>query len=149
MLGAYIIVKSIETFRGAAQSWECDFLGHLNTRFYTGMFDQATANLFAELGDALKQLHVERKGWVTAMQHTEYLCEVLAGTCLIIRTQIEKVGNRSLSLAHEMYAVGKSEPVARMAVRAVYFDLESRQPIAIPELIRERANTLRDFVPEV
>lgn len=40
----------IETYRGAVYPWHCDHMGHMNVMWYVGKFDEATWNLFAQLG---------------------------------------------------------------------------------------------------
>ena len=40
----------IETYRGAVYPWHCDHMGHMNVMWYVSKFDEATWNLFSELG---------------------------------------------------------------------------------------------------
>ena len=33
--------EGIETWRGMAHPWNCDTMGHMNTRFYAAIYDDA------------------------------------------------------------------------------------------------------------
>ena len=43
-------MTDIETFRGGVFPWEIDIMGHMNVRFYTAKFDEATVQMFGMLG---------------------------------------------------------------------------------------------------
>jgi len=45
----------LETYRGAVYPWHCDQMGHMNVMWYVGKFDEATWNLFAEMGVTLSR----------------------------------------------------------------------------------------------
>ncbi len=47
-----------ELWRGAAQAWECDHLGHLNTRFYLAKIEQALPALGAVASRRLRTQHL-------------------------------------------------------------------------------------------
>ena len=38
------------TYRGAVYPWHCDHVGHMNVMWYVGKFDEATWNLFLQVG---------------------------------------------------------------------------------------------------
>lgn len=63
----------IELWRGAAAAWECDHLGHLNTRFYAAKVERALPPLIVSLNGADRPL---------AAQHLRFHKEVRAGTPL-------------------------------------------------------------------
>ena len=42
--------SEIECYRGVVYPWLCDSMGHMTTRHYTAMFDDASYHMFAALG---------------------------------------------------------------------------------------------------
>ena len=85
----------IELWRGAAQAWECDHLGHLNTRFYLAKVEQALPGLIPTHGNAEQ---------VVAAQHVRFHKEVRAGTALHATGRVlrwsERGGELLVSLRH-------------------------------------------------
>ena len=47
---ARVEAAMIETYRGVVYPWHCDHMGHMNVMWYVGKFDEATWNLFAQVG---------------------------------------------------------------------------------------------------
>ena len=43
-------MKKIETYRGAAMTWECDSNGHMNVMYYVDKFEYASRNFNLHLG---------------------------------------------------------------------------------------------------
>lgn len=48
-------MTAIETFKGIAHPWLCDIMGHLNTRNYMAMFDNASMYFLSLLGYDFKE----------------------------------------------------------------------------------------------
>lgn len=72
--------EAIEVWRGSANAWECDHLGHLNTRFYLARVEVALGWLLAELG--------VRAPVTVRSQHLRFHKEVRAGTALHATGQV-------------------------------------------------------------
>ena len=56
--------EPIETYRGVVYPWHCDQMGHMNVMWYTGKFDEASWNLFAQIGitpSYLRERHRSRE----------------------------------------------------------------------------------------
>jgi acyl-CoA thioester hydrolase len=84
----------VELWRGTANAWECDHLGHLNTRFYVRRAEFATAALLAELRlDAMMAGRV-----VIETQHLRFHREVRAGTAIHATGGVTRWGERDAEL---------------------------------------------------
>ena len=66
-----------------AHPWMCDVLGHLTTRFYVGMFDDASYRLLHTVfGWTGASDDAGKTAWVDARHLIEYRAEVTAGDLL-------------------------------------------------------------------
>ena len=71
--------------KAVAHTWFCDVLGHMTTRFYLHMFDDASYHLFHEVfGWAAAQDNEGKLGWVDVRHVIEYIAEVSAGGCCLL-----------------------------------------------------------------
>ena len=126
--------------KGIAQPWECDVMGHMTTRFYVAMFDDASYHfLFTVFGWTISSHEARKFGWADVRHVIEYKSEVSAGDVLEIRARLQKIGSKSFTVLYEMLDLAKDEVVATQESICVYFDLEARQAIPITEEMRERA----------
>ena len=123
----------VEVWRGCANAWECDHVGHFNTRYYVARVEQALAALARRLGlvDGEHQLLVKA-------QHMRFLREARAGAALHATGQVLSWGRDEadvlfllhhsisdqiaatfrLSLAHVERGSGRSVPWPERAARA-------------------------------
>jgi len=126
--------------KGIAQPWECDVMGHMTTRFYVAMFDDASYHfLFTVFGWTISGHEARKFGWADVRHVIEYKSEVSAGDVLEIRARLQKIGGKSITVLYEMLDLASDEVVATLESVCVYFDLEARQAIPITEAMRERA----------
>src|SRR5262245_6490250 len=72
----------IEVWRGCANAWECDHIGHLNTRHYMARIEQSLAALGRrlELADGYQLL--------VKAQHMRFIREARAGAALHATAQV-------------------------------------------------------------
>jgi acyl-CoA thioester hydrolase len=126
--------------KGIAQPWECDVMGHLTTRFYVAMFDDASYHVLYEVFGWTISGHESRKfGWADVRHVIEYKTEVSAGDILEIRAHLRKIGTKSFTALYEMINLAKNEVAATLESVCVYFDLEERAAIALTDEMRKRA----------
>lgn len=131
--------SAIELWRGCANAWECDHIGHLNTRYYVVRVEQALAALARYLGltDAVDSATAGHRLLVKT-QHMRFLREARAGAALHVTGQVLRWGvddadvlfllhhSRSgqvaatfrLSLAYAGRGSERSEPWPEQATRA-------------------------------
>lgn len=115
--------------------WSCDAQGHLNTRHYVGIFDDANQVLLARLAHPTH--HAEPGlGWADVRNEVNYLAEVTAGTVVDVFAAIRRIGTKSLSIELELRRSDSSDACAIMLATIARFDLAARRAVAIsPSLI--------------
>ena len=132
--------KLSTSYLGVAHQWLCDSMGHLNTRHYVAMFDDAGMHFLLQLGynwSVSKQLEI---GWVDAKNIIEYKLEVSAGALISIYSGIRHIGNKSLTLYHEMRDSEAQGLHATMEATLVCFNLKTRKAMPNSDKFREKAN---------
>jgi len=126
--------------KGIAQPWECDVMGHLTTRFYVAMFDDASYHFLYEAFAWTVSADESRKyGWADVRHVIEYKAEVSAGDVLEIRARLQKIGTKSFTVLYEMINLARNEVAATLESVCVYFDLEKRCAIALTDEMKEGA----------
>jgi acyl-CoA thioester hydrolase len=128
-----------ETYRGFVYPWSMDHVGHMNVASYTARFDEATWHFLAILGLTPGFMRNAGRAAVAADQKTQYKREVHAGTLLHVTTELLGVGRKSIHFIHHMYDSETNEEVALTELVGVYFDMELRKSVELPDVVRERA----------
>ena len=95
------MARAIETYRGVAYPWHCDSMGHMNTQFYSALYDGASFHFLSMLAP-YNELQKAGMGWADVRQLIEYKHEVPAGSLLLVRTTLKRVGNKSVEYLHEL-----------------------------------------------
>ena len=126
----------IDTFRGVAQPWLCDIMGHLNVRNYVGHFDDAGWHFLAALGLRPDVTNASGHGWADVRATIEYKHEVRLGELFRIKTGLVRLGTTSLTLSHVMSDPAERVLHATMEVVTVYFDLKARKAVPLPDHLR-------------
>jgi len=132
--------QGIVTFAGVAHPWMCDAMGHMNTRHYAGMFDDATFQLLGRVAGA--DADPRKHGWADVRMEIYFVHEVPAGTLLTIRSLVERVGNSALTHTHVMTATLDGKLLARARAVTVHFDLVARAKASLDDAMRTRAVAL-------
>jgi acyl-CoA thioester hydrolase len=133
----------IETARAVVYPWLCDAMGHLATRHYMKIFDDATYGLLANLGYALRDAHASRRGWADVSHQIEYRREVLSGDVLVAATGIESLGRTSITYRTSIFRVTEREQgCATLKGVMVHFDLNERRALPLPSDIRAAGELL-------
>lgn len=127
-------------YTGVVHPWLCDAMGHLTTRHYMGMFDDASYHLLRALfGYSGPTGAFENKGWADVKHVLEYQGELGAGTLVEVRGELVKLGGKSLTARFEMVNLATNEVAATMEAVTAFFDLAARKAIPITEAMREAA----------
>ena len=127
---------------GVVHPWLCDAMGHLTTRFYTAFFDDASWQLFAELGYVESAARPEGWGWADVVTTTEYKGEIGAGGLIRVKSRIIAIGNSSLTAEHLLCERSSGAVCARMEAKTVCFDLVARRSRQLPDAIRAAATAM-------
>jgi acyl-CoA thioester hydrolase len=130
----------MSVYKGVAQPWECDSLGHLTTRFYTAMFDDASYHFLFELfGWTGASDAAGERAFVDVRHEVDFRDEVHAGELLEIHACLEGVGTKSLVARYDMIKRGSGGIAASLRATYVLFDLEERHALPLDETLRNLA----------
>lgn len=127
----------ISVNKGVAHPWQCDIMGHMTTRFYVAMFDDASYHFLHHLfGWNGARNDAGTLGWADVRHTINYSDEVNAGDVLEVRAELVKVGGKSMTVAYEMLNLGNAKVAATLEGVMVLFDLEKRAAVTIPDELR-------------
>ena len=122
--------------RGIAMPWHCDHYGHMNVRWYTHFFDDATLVIWSCIDVDMRAVHATGTHTVIAKSTVEYLHEVRAGDPLSVQGRFVRLGTKSVTVELGMRDANSGEPRARGETVIVFFDAESRTSAPIPDVCR-------------
>ena len=132
-------MTEIETFRGGVFPWEIDIMGHMNVRFYTAKFDEATVQMFGMLGLTIAYFKEEDRAMAVVCQTTTYRRELLAGELVVVKTKILDVGDKKIRFVHKMYECLSGDEASTCETTGVHIDRTLRRSTPLPEHIRQKA----------
>ena len=128
-------------YKGVCHPWLCDSMGHLTTRHYMAMFDDASYHFLNRVfGWSGTDSQNNNVGWADVKHTIEYLLEVRSGQLLDIKGVFAKVGGKSITVSYEMRECGSHKIVATLTSISVLFDTEAREAITLTNDMRIRAN---------
>lgn len=139
----------ISVHKNVAHPWQCDIMGHMTTRFYMAMFDDASYHFLHHVfGWNSAQDPDGKFGWVDVRHTINYQAEVDAGDLLEVRAELLKVGGKSITMSYEMINLGSGDVAATLEGVVVLFDLNDRCAVTIPDDLRKmaRRHIKADFV---
>jgi acyl-CoA thioester hydrolase len=131
----------VETYRGVAYPWNCDSMGHMNTQFYAALYDGASFHFLSMLA-RYNELKGGGLGWADVRQMIEYKHEVRAGSLLVVRTVLSRLGNKSVEYRHEIHNTETGEFHGSSDQTTVLFDLNARAAAPLTDEIRRRGAAL-------
>ncbi len=125
---------SLIVYKGVAHPELCDVMGHMTTRHYVAMFDDASYHfLYTVFGWSGEQAKTEHRGWADVKHVIEYQDEVAAGDLLEVRANFAKVGTKSITVNYNMFNLTKNTMAATQESTSVYFDTLNRKAIALTD----------------
>ncbi|MGO4833217.1 acyl-CoA thioesterase [Rhizobiaceae sp. 2RAB30] len=129
--------------RSIVHPWLCDMMGHLTTRHYMAMFDDASYVLLSEAtGWSPNDPEWAGLDWADVHQEIDYKDELPAGTIVEITGGVKRIGSSSIETCFEMRRMNGKSLSAVMAAKTVFFDLSLRKAKFFTESMRARAETL-------
>ena len=111
------------THHTRAESWECDFNDHWNTRYYVRSFQQAAEAIATRPGD------VSPGGGIARVRHMRFHREVRVSDALVVRSALVRGGDMDGAVAHLMFRLGE--------LVATAIDLPAGEPPDLPEVAAE------------
>ena len=136
------MAEGVETWRGVAHPWNCDAMGHMNTRFYAALYDDASFHFLARLAPT-RPLKESGLGWADVRQLIEYKHEVASGALLLVRTVLKRLGRTSVEYRHELRDAETDLLHSTSEQVTVLFDLVARAASPLDETIRRRGAVLQ------
>ncbi|ARN75404.1 acyl-CoA thioesterase [Oceanicoccus sagamiensis] len=131
---------SLIVYKGVAHPELCDVMGHMTTRHYIAMFDDASYHfLYTVFGWSGEQAKTDNRGWADVKHVIEYQDEVAAGDLLELRANFVKVGNKSITVSYSMFNLAKNQLAATLESTSVYFDTLNRKAIPLTESMQAQA----------
>ena len=130
------------TYRGTVYPWHCDHVGHMNTMWYVGKFDEAAWHLFASIGLTPSYLRDAQRGMAAVQQNISYRRELLAGDIVEVVSVVLEMREKVLRFRHDMRNAESGELAATCELTVVHLDRRSRKAVAFEADIRARAEKL-------
>ena len=140
------MMKKILTYKGAVMTWECDSNQHMNVMYYVNKFENAGRNFGLDLG--FHDLMSKEVGSVVVEQNIKYQKEVFEDDLLHVESTLLNVGNKAVTVLHEMYNSVSKEKVAEMKLVLVLFDKVNRKALALPSELKTQMMKLMEPVKE-
>ena len=127
----------METYRGVVYPWQCDHQGHLNVMHYVAMFDGAFWHHISAMGFTRAYLEERNKGFADVKDTLEYKAEVKVGGLVVVDSGLVRIGGKSFTGRHIMRDPESETVVATSEKITVYFDLEARRSVSLPDDMRQ------------
>lgn len=140
------IPRTLCTYRTLLMPWDCDQIGHANTRVHMAAFDAATGVLMTLVGAPLPAAgDHDGPGWADVRQEITYHQEILSGQVLSVFSRIDRIGRSSVTYIHDLVVHGRPEPAARMTGTCVRFNRAARRSCPLEPALRARIQ--QEFAP--
>jgi acyl-CoA thioester hydrolase len=133
-------------WRGSANTWECDEMGHMNVRFYLAKAGDALAVLAYQLG--LGPANADGLMLAAVDQHVRYQREVRAGTPLSAYAGITHVRADRLQVYMELRRSIDNTISASFLTELICVRANGRSQQAIPQTVIEAAKARLTILPE-
>jgi len=130
--------KWFDLYRGIVMPAQCDLYGHMNTRHYAALFDDAGWHMLSRAGVSLTELRARGLGTVVATLTIDFHREMKAGNLVLIQGSFTQVGTRSFTYEMKMYETDAMVHCATQKTVEVCFDTEKRASANIPDDIRKK-----------
>ncbi|WP_417492523.1 thioesterase family protein [Maricaulis sp.] len=139
----------IEIWRGNANAWECDELGHMNVKFYLAKASEALGGLAAQTG--LKNIHRADANatLLPTSIHVRFLAEARPGAPLLIEGGWTGISETGCSAVLVMRHGGTGKPAASFRIDLDHVSPRDGRafswPSHFPDRLRAHSVTVPDF----
>jgi len=132
----------IEVWRGCANAWECDHVGHLNTRYYVVRVEQALAGLARRLALATVNESTGTHHLFVRTQHMRFLHEARAGAALHATAQVLSWGHDEAIVLFLLHHSNSGKLAATFRLSIAYVERSSGRPEPWPARATHAASAL-------
>lgn len=129
----------MRTYSGVVYPAQTDAMGHMTVQYYIAAFDQAMWHLVHALGYRPEWQMDRREGWADVRHDVTFTKELRVGSLFWVESSVVAIGRTSLSTRHRLFDA-HGELSSTDEVKSVYFDLNERKALSLPEPIRKSAN---------
>jgi acyl-CoA thioester hydrolase len=137
----------IDLWRGNANAWECDELGHMNVKFYLAKAMQAVANL-AEVSGLRGIASIDAQATLVPTSiHIRFMSEARPGAPLAIKGGFYDVRDAKTGIILIMNHAGSGQIAATFRLDVMHARPGSYSPQAWPSHFSELADKLQVSVP--
>jgi acyl-CoA thioester hydrolase len=130
------------TYRGVVYPWQCDHMGHMNVMYYVGKFDEATWQMFHQIGVTPSYLRDNQRGVAAVRQNITYRRELKAGDVISVYTGVLEMHERAIRFYHEMHNDESGEIAATVVITGVHMDIQARAACPFPKEIVDRGRQM-------
>lgn len=132
----------VELWRGCANAWECDHIGHLNTRHYIARVEQSLAALARRLGLAAVADGTGDHQLVVKAQHMRFLREARAGAALHATGQVLSWREDAADVLFLLHHSGSGQVAATFRLSLAHVERGSGRPVPWPAHATRAASAL-------
>ena len=129
--------KSILTYKGAVQTWECDSNRHMNVMYYINKFELAGRNCGNEFGLKREFLESNNLGVAVVEQNIQYKKEVFEDDLIYVLSRAKGYSEKVMNFEHTMYDSESDQLSAVMDIKLVLFDMKLRKAVKLPDHLIE------------
>lgn len=122
------------TYVGVVHGVDCDLMGHLNSARSAAMFDSATWSMLKLLGYRWRA--DTQLGWVDRKNVIQYEREVAVDMPVRVITRVTRLGEKSITLLHELQTADPWTRATTFEAVLVQFDNQLRCSTPIPDAYR-------------
>jgi acyl-CoA thioester hydrolase len=134
----------IECGLAVVHPWLCDVMGHLSTRNYMAMFDDATYQFLSIIGYDARMASEQHWGWADVRHEINYISEIAAGAVLRVEGRAKAYGRTSITVEFRLMDRSDGRVCATLEAKIVCFDLEARRARPPPPYIADAFSALLD-----
>ncbi|MCA0204794.1 MAG: thioesterase [Proteobacteria bacterium] len=138
-----------EVWRGSVAAWECDEMGHLNTRFYVLRAVEGLAMLLAQLGLPGTTRADAETSFAVEDMHIRFHREARQAASLSLSGGVLEAGEDWAEVLLVMEDVAKAEVKATFRIRLRHIRPASDAALPWPEGFPARAEARRVSMPEI
>lgn len=137
----------LEVWRGCANAWECDHVGHFNTRYYLVRVEQALSGLARQLSLAHVNDAAGTHQLIVTAQHMRFVREARAATALHATVQVLSWGRDEAVVLCVLHHSLSGQVAATFRLSLTYVERASARPVPWPEAATRAASALTCEAP--
>ena len=142
-----LIAKLMPGYRGVAQSWECDLMGHLNVSHYFGRSSDHASFTRLNLGMAPRDMVANHRGTVALEEHARFHKEVHAGGMMVGRSAPVEISERTMTVYQE-FRDSDDQLLTSFKTVIGHFDTANRKLVPWTDTTLELAQAARIDLPD-